>query len=372
MKIVHFTTVHTRQDSRIFYKQCRSLQQYGYEVVLIAPGTEDRQIDGVYIKNFIVNQSRIKRILISPLFLYRKVLSEQADLYHFHDPELLLIGILLKINGKKVIYDVHEDYPKNIRYKSYLPNWLKPLMVYIMTFLEKLAGGIFDGIISTTPTIAKRFPMNKTSIVRNYCDLKEPHWQNITEYDARPHACLYLGSLSQQRQLHKIINALNKVDPTLQIKLNLVGTFHCQKLQQSLKQLPGWQFVNYFGEVSRDTLDSAFSSARIGILVLPKLLTYIDSYPIKLFEYMAAGLPIVASDFPIWRNIIERTQCGLLVDPENETAIAKAIQYLMLHPKAAKLMGERGKKAVAAFYNWSSEEKTLLLAYKKILNESLA
>jgi glycosyltransferase involved in cell wall biosynthesis len=237
-----------------------------------------------------------------------------------------------------------------------------------MIFLEKLAARFCTAIITVTPKIAQRFPSNKTFLVRNYCDLNELSWPSMPAYEERPHDCLYVGSLSAERDLAAVIDAVSLVPSDYQVKLQLAGKFHSPYLLQNLQQSPNWNNVNYLGYLDRQQVKQQLTSARMGLLILPPVAHYKDSYPIKLFEYMAAGLPVIASDFPVWRNIIEHAKCGLLVDPLNKHAIAAAIQYLIAHPKAAKQMGDNGRKAVVQNYNWSNEAATLVYNYKKILN----
>ena len=86
-----------------------------------------------------------------------------------------------------------------------------------------------------------------------------------------------------------------------------------------------------------------------------------------MFEYMSAGLPVIASNFPKWKNIINETNCGICVNPENPDEIAKAIEFIMTHPKKAKEMGQNGRKLIEKKYNWSIEEKKLNIIYSSLL-----
>ena len=95
----------------------------------------------------------------------------------------------------------------------------------------------------------------------------------------------------------------------------------------------------------------------------------IEAQPNKLFEYMAAGIPVVASDFALWRAIVDDTGCGLLADPCDPNAIATAVAYLLSHDREAEAMGRRGREAVARRYNWSAEEPKLLHLYADLARE---
>ncbi len=107
--------------------------------------------------------------------------------------------------------------------------------------------------------------------------------------------------------------------------------------------------------------------ARAGLVLFHDVPNHTSAYPNKLFEYMSAGLPVIASHFPLWRSIVERDRCGMLVDPRDATAIAKAIDWVLTHPEEAEAMGRRGRDAVAATYNWAAEERKLLAIYRNEL-----
>jgi glycosyltransferase involved in cell wall biosynthesis len=125
--------------------------------------------------------------------------------------------------------------------------------------------------------------------------------------------------------------------------------------------------VNPTGFLDRTGVESVFARSMAGLVTLQPVKNYIDALPVKMFEYMSAGIPVIASNFPLWREIISKNDCGLLVNPLDAGAIAKAIDYMVLNPKEAERMGRNGRKAVETHYNWNQEEKNLLNFYEKIL-----
>lgn len=96
-------------------------------------------------------------------------------------------------------------------------------------------------------------------------------------------------------------------------------------------------------------------------------MNYLDSLPIKMFEYMSAGIPVVASNFPLWKEIIEKNRCGVCVDPLSPKDIAKAINFIVQNPQIAQKMGENGKRAILEKYNWQIEEQKLFNIYEGLL-----
>jgi hypothetical protein len=107
---------------------------------------------------------------------------------------------------------------------------------------------------------------------------------------------------------------------------------------------------------------------RVGLVILHPNINYVQSQPVKLFEYMAAGLPVIASDFPLWREIIDGAKCGLLVDPFDVKGIAEAITWLLEHPHEAELMGKRGQEAVYQKFNWNTEADKLIACYNELIS----
>ena len=362
-KVVHLTSAHPIDDSRVFLKECCSLHPT-YNVVLIAPHSHDCTINGINIRAVKPTSSRFKRLFFSVGSIYKKALVEKADLYHFHDPELIIIGILLKCHGKKVIYDVHEDMPSDILHKPYLPKRLRPLLALLMRGFNKLAAQLLDHIITATPQISSQFPAQKTTLIRNFAIISEFKSHTPTHYQQRAPQCTYIGTITPERGLAKMIEAFSLLPPSLNITLQLAGRCHPDNLLQQYSHLKST--VHYLGILDRPSIIKHLHSSRIALLLLPPTPGFLESYPIKLFEYMAAGLPIVASHFPTWRSFIEDNQCGILVDPSDTQAIANAIEYLITHPKNAEILGKNGQQAAEKYYSWSTEANKLMACYRQL------
>ena len=133
--------------------------------------------------------------------------------------------------------------------------------------------------------------------------------------------------------------------------------------------LPSWEKIDALGYLDRKAVRDVLARSMAGLVTLHPIVNYIDALPVKMFEYMVAGIPVIASNFPLWREIIEGNKCGLCVDPLNPSEIAKAIDYILTHPEEAQRMGENGLKAVKEQYNWSVEEKKLLALYEQLLHK---
>ena len=369
LKIVHLTSVHTAFDVRVFYKECKSLARSGKHVVLIVPHPRDEVVDSVEVKGIQIGGGRLVRMTRTVWSLYREALRQNGDMYHFHDPELIPLGLLLAARGKTVVYDIHEDAPADILHKDYIPRLLRRPLTWSVRKLENAACRRFSGLIAATPTIAKRFhSINpNTVVVHNYPVLDEIAPTVDLPWDERPPAMAYIGSISERRGIREILQALALLPSDNPAQMMLAGPFSPAELRTELMRLPGWARVKYLRVLDRPSVANLLSRARLGLLVLQPEPNFWDAMPIKLFEYMAAGIPVIASDFSLWRQIIGETGCGLLVDPQDPQAIARAMEYLLSHDAEAEAMGRRGRQAACELYNWTSEERVLLNFYSALL-----
>lgn len=367
LKIAHLTTVHASIDNRILYKECMTLAQGQYDVVLIVPSGNDQVIRGVRIRAIPMPKGRLERMLWTTWKVFKAALSEEADLYHFHDPELIPAGVLLKFLGKRVVYDVHEDVPMDIIAKAYVPSVLKSPIARAAALIERIAAILLDGIVAATPGIAKRFPSSKTVTVQNFPDPSELETATRRPYDGRPLVMTYVGHITATRGIKQLVQAMGLLPDSLQAKLVLAGKFWPEELEDEVREMVGWRRIEFVGWQSREGIAQILASARIGWVVLNPTAAYLESYPCKLFEYMAAGVPVLASDFPLWRDIINLAGCGLVVDPLDPQAMALAAQWLLDHPKEAAAMGERGQLAVKSFYNWTHQSQNLFRLYEKLI-----
>lgn len=368
-KVVHLTSVHKAFDVRVFHKECKSLARSGKHVVLVVPHERDEVIDSIEVRAIQVSGGRLSRMTRSAWSLYKEAARQNGDVYHFHDPELIPVALLLAARGKTVVYDIHEDAPADLLHKDYIPRSLRWPLMWFMQKLENVACSRFSGLIAATPTIAERFyPVNRnTVVVHNFPILDEIAPTPGLPWCERPPAIAYVGSISVRRGIRKILEGLALLPSSLPAQMMLAGPLSPGGLRPEIEVLPGWSRVQYLGVLDRPGVADLLSRARLGVVVLQPEPNFVNAKPIKLFEYMAAGIPVIASDFPLWRRIIDGAGCGLLVDPQDSGAIARAIQYLLTHEAEAETMGRRGRQAACELYNWSTEEHTLLQFYSKLL-----
>ena len=361
-KVCHVTSVHRADDVRITHKECASMAQAGWEVHLVASGILRTGLEGVAHHPLpSPPKSRLWRMLAQPWRVYGKAVSIDADVYHLHDPELLPVGFLLKQRGKSVVYDVHEDVPRDIMTKRWIPQALRPAAAWFADAVERMAASSFNGVVAATPMIAQRFPQEKTATVRNFPLESEFPKQSNTTMRSRG-LFVYVGLINDARGLDAMLQAaglLRSSDATLE----LAGLGDAADIDEVLSRSIANDNVRYLGLLDREGVSRLLSKAVAGLVVLKPLQSFQEALPVKMFEYMAAGLPVIASDFPLWRTIIDGEKCGILVDPLDPQALASTMSWILEHPAEAAEMGKRGRAAVRERYNWESEARALLGFY---------
>jgi glycosyltransferase involved in cell wall biosynthesis len=367
-KVVHITTVHSALDPRIFHKECRSLERAGFRVTVIGPNRSDTTIERVDIKAIPRDDSRFRRMTRVVWHAYQEAIRQKADIYHFHDPELIPVGLLLRINGKQVIYDIHEDLPKDIMSKFYLPIWSRKSIAWFANKVEGFACGHFSALVVVTPSIAARFrPMNeRTIIVHNYPYPKEIVFaEPAGPWSDRKQSVAYVGGITVQRAIREMVFAMSLVPESLNATLELAGNEIMPEAKpEQIYKHPGWRRVKHHGFLDQPSTFRLLHRVRAGLVLFHPEPNHMEAMPQKIFEYMGASLPLIASDFPFWRTMLGPYQCALFVDPKDPRAIAEAVEYILRNPDEAEAMGRRGQQAVLDTYNWDSESEKLVNLYR--------
>lgn len=366
MKICHLTSVHERYDIRIFLKQCRSLARAGHEVTLVvADGRGPETRDGVRIVDAGRRAaSRPQRMTQTTRRVEEAARSTGADIYHLHDPELIPAGLRLKRGGAKIVFDSHEDYITDILTKPYLKFGSARPVSAAFGWFEKRALSRFDGVVSAYDAIADAYRARgiASRVINNY-----PIEEEIVPEGGRtvaPGFVCYTGAVTEIRGVPKLVDAMALCRTP--VKLLLVGPFTERRGQAMCETSPGWSRVEAFGRLDRAAMRDQMARCVAGLVTFLPVANHVAAQPNKLFEYMAAGLAVIGSDFPLWKTIIEGEECGICVDPTDPCAIAAAIDALNADPERARRMGEAGRRAVVARYNWNAEAEKLVEFYEEL------
>ena len=364
---VHLTSTHRPFDTRVFQKECKTLAREGIRVTLVVPHTGDEVQDHVQIRAIPKPATGKERLKKTTMDVYRAALKENKHaIFHFHDSELLPHMLILKLRGRRVIYDAHEDTPRQIKYQHWIPDSLKGSVTLFMRILESLGGRMFDRVIVAEPIIAENFKKENTTLLHNYPILAEFEPCHAIPYESRPLHIGFAGGISEVRGVREVVKAMGMLDGIPDARLIMAGAFYPDSLKTEVEQYKGWERVTFKGWVSRSEVQHILGNSRVGVITRHPIERHLTAMPTKLFEYMAAGLPVVASDLPTIRPIVETHRCGLLVDPLDTEEIARALSYLLEHPAEAKEMGQRGYEAVRDHYSWDVEQSKLLDVYREL------
>lgn len=365
MRVLHLAPAHAAFDTRVFVKECRTLADAGYRVSLAAPHDRAEVVDGVRIIPIPRWSSRRGRFLGNLWHCLRIVARERADIYHFHDPEVFLVGAALAFAGRRVVYDSHEDFPRLVLDRPWIPPRLRAPLAASVRLAERTAVPLFAGTISAEVEGAKRFRRGRIVIVQNY--VRADEFVDLAKVDAvdRENRLVYVGNLTEQRGAAQMVEALART--RTDVRLTLAGSFVPKDLEQRMRDVPGWDQVDYVGWLDREGIVDVLTQARIGVVLLQPTRKYTEgAIPVKLFEYLAAGLAVVVSDFPALREIVAPAQVGALVDPRDVDAIAAAIDELLADPDELAAIARRGPAVVREQYSWESEAGKLLALYEQI------
>jgi len=356
-KVCILTSVHPPFDVRIFHKEAKSLVKAGYDVTLIAQHDKEEIVDGVKIINLQKPRNRIERMTKTVSELYQKALRVDADIYHFHDPELMPIGLKLRKRGKRVIFDIHEDTRQQIILKGYIPSGLRKLLSRAYASYEDYACRKFSALITPQEKMTEYYRnLNLTETIENFVDLSLYPKRTV---DFTKPVLLHAGGLSVDRGLYSMINAAKclKCD----FVFNVAGFLSNSLDRTSLHPL------TYLGYLNQKDLVNVYSKSNIGIILYNNVGQYWMAGAVKCYEYMANAMPIIMPDFGEWVQFNEVCRCGINVDVQNGKNVADAVHYLIAYPEKARAMGENGRRWVEKKYSWQAAFRKLDYLYQQVL-----
>lgn len=363
-KIRHLTSVHRVEDTRILRRECKSLVAAGHDLALIVGHPPTDPVDGVRVVGVGSPRNRLDRATRIVWRVLRAARRERADVCHLHDPELLWAGVLLKLGGHRVVYDVHEDVPLQIMNKFWIPPWARRFLATGTAVAERVAGAMFDSIVAATPSIAEKFPPAKTTVVQNFPSAKIARSGAGQPFESRTHSFVYAGGLNVVQGIREIMRVAELLPQDM--RGAVAGWFDSEAVEREVRASAGWHRVDYLGEVSHGAVIDAIRGARCGIVIDHPISNYLDSYSTKMFEYMACGVPVICSNFPLWTRLVSEADCGIVVDPMDTSAVAAAIERLAKDPEEAQRLGENGRRAILERSNWEIEFAKLDALYRRI------
>jgi glycosyltransferase involved in cell wall biosynthesis len=364
------TSAHNSNDGRIYFRQCISLlEKTNYRVILAAYGDGPSNPNLEFYSLGERPRKRLSRVLRSQINAMKALRSIRADLWHLHDPELLVFGFFLTLFGKKVIWDAHEDYflqlTKNREYRSYIPVTFQPIVSRIVIGFLKQIDMRASGVVVANETIAQSYSNLNCKIVGNEAPIKKfgnskPTFQNTS--------ILFLGPLSDERCFPEVVEAIREIE-----NLNLVacGTLQVEDEVQlkNAQAVLGERFI-HLGWLDQNQIIEMHSNALIGLAVYKETAAYLDplANSTKLLEFFASGLPVVATPIPSNVKLIGESSAGILSKGFTSVDLKEAIIALSSSIELWERVAKNGKQWSKANDNWKTSEEKLIEAYLQALS----
>ena len=365
--ICHLASAHERNDTRVGVKMAGSAMNSGFSVAfVVADDGPCEVINGMQVVGAKRYHHRLARMLFGPIGVYRAALKLDAKIYKLHDPELLLLMPFIKLFSRaKFVFDSHEDVPVQFLAKPYLNPLLRRFGSSVLKILLHVLCARLDGVIAATPFIRDKLKKANPNTI-DICNYPIGHeMAEAKDQTIERSSVTYIGNIGESRGIFELLEAMEHVrNPVV---LELVGNFNDEATEARARAMPGWKHVTYHGWVGRKEVVAALKRSVVGIVALRPHPNYVDALPVKMFEYMGGGVHVIASDFPLWRKIVEDADCGILVDPLAPRDLAMAIDTILEDKDRALEMGRTGAAAASARYNWSVEEVKLIRFYRNLL-----
>ena len=359
IKIAHFTSAHSREDPRIFYKECISASKNYNVNLIVSDGFGDTIKENINIFDVGKINTRLERILLAPYYFIKFALKNKFSIIHLHDPELMLVSPFLFWKSK-IIFDFHEDIKSQFEVRNYLSKFTKILLYVLYFFYEKIITFFLSGIVCATPEIYKRYNNFNKKIILNNFPIKK-NYSNLLDIK-KTNSIVYVGVITPERGIYEAIKSLSftKSKP----KFLLIGKCFDKKFLSKIKKCDEYKYVEMKGWKSYNEIPKIISNCKAGIATLHPKKNYFKSQPTKIFEYLLAGIPAIVSNFQHWKKLLGQNQNMIYVNPLSLNEIAAAIDKICLDKDSSFVIKDN-----SSTFFWENEESKLLDFYEEILYE---
>jgi glycosyltransferase involved in cell wall biosynthesis len=365
LRICHISTVHRANDVRIYYKECQSLAAVGFDVHWVAPGPKP-ELSAVIFHAITRPSSRLSRFIIGGWQAFFKVRSIKPDVVHLHDPELLILGLVLNSIGYKVIFDMHELVSKQIADKSYLKSGAK-LAARLYARVERWSVVRFEAVVLAEQGYLA--PMQrlyaehiaKFHVIQNFPDIDRIRRIEVSTSLAEGFNIIYVGGLTAIRGARDMCRAIGEIDDA---HLWLVGPWENDELRTECLGHSWSDRIHETGWLPWEEVIALVKAGDLGLCMLDPVENYRTSLPVKVFEYLSCSIPVLASDFQLWKQTF--TSGVAFCTPGDSNELAKAIGALKHNPEELENLRSGGSELVNNRFNWQNEALKLVQIYKNI------
>ncbi|RKT45577.1 glycosyltransferase family 4 protein [Thiocapsa rosea] len=363
--VVQLTTRHAITDNRILHLMARTADCGGFESLVMGPAYEHGVFEGIELRATpriaagakLSSMARSLEVLIGA---YRS----GYPLFHIHDPDLIPAGLVLRLLGRRVIYDVHDDYEASLKDRLRTRAWLARWFPATWWWFERYAATAFNGVVVADRHLAGKFAVCAPVILGNYPRLDFTPPAQAEEEET--FNLIYVGGVTRERGLGVALEAIRRL-PYPELRLHVIGAGRDSALMDALRAEPR---VVLHGRVPWTELHRYYSRAHVGLALYQPLqgfLYYPGENAVKIVEYMSAGIPVLCSNFPGLKTFVEDAGCGLVVQPDDAEAIAEKIQALVDNPGLRRQLGATGRRLFEIEYNWEKHQGRLIQLYERVL-----
>lgn len=368
LRICFVTSMHDWNDDRIFERAAVGLASLGHQVTFVAPAGNDMESEGVFIKA-ITKRTRIQKHLFGPGEAFRQMKKIEADIYHFYNPNMMWKMRGWAKKGHAVFIDIHENYEARVDALP-LPAWFRKKAVICYRSLENWFCSSYNGITVVTETMAQKLSSSGTPVlvVDNVPYLKRLEQVQPAEIkDIRP-TIITSGSHSDARNCMKAVEALPFIVKEVPgVMMKFVGRFQPPEYEKALIQKANELGVsgNFETEGMLPWLENfkRISKAHIGCVFYNDNLNNRVTLPNRLYEYMYVGLAVLGEDFPEVRNVLNKNNCGEVVNSQDPKDIAEKAIRLLKNPAQLNEYTKNARKAILLNHNFENALKALETFY---------
>lgn len=361
--VAHVSSAHPWTDNRVHLRESASTASR-YRTLLVAVDSPTTVSETGVTVVTIPRRPRLRRVFVSTLQVVILAAASGAKVVHMHDPELVWGIPFLRLLGRKVIFDAHEDLPDQFRNRHYLPESLHGI-TRVLAHAVIAVASLSDHIIAATTHVGSRYPTRKTSVVHNFPRLRVAEL-DLAPIDARPMRATYIGAVSENRGSETMRLAVDQPDFPSGWQLHLAGPFRPPRLADSFVDVEAAGRTVVHGVLSPEVARDLLLESRVGIVVLQPTDAYRHALPTKMFEYMAAGIPVIASDFPVWVDLLDEFDCATFITPDDPQALAEAVRRYADDTELLERHSANARRAAVEAFDWTTEEQTLLDVYLNV------
>lgn len=371
MDVVHISTAHGAFDTRISHKQARSLSDGGHDVTFLVHHDESTTRDGVRIESLGDYDSRRER-MAHVWRAFRRARRLDADVYHFHDPELLPAGVLLQLTtDADVVYDVHEDYDNQIAFKKWLPDPVKPVVANSIVPIQSQFMRHFDGVVVANEWIAADYERrgHDVTVVGNFPKVDGITFDPLPDEREQEYVLSFVGNVNGTRGITDMIEVVSCLrDRGYDVGLWVIGPIG-DGVRDEVHRLIGTEgvgeHVRLLGWIDYEDIFSYLYTSDVGMMLVDRE-RYEHGLSNKMFEYMYSEIPVVAHATTSTRKYIPET-CGVHIEETDTETQADAVASLLDLPQRERdEMGARGRRHVVENCTWENEAEKLLALYDSL------